>query len=104
MKTFLQELAETIAQDYPEWNKLTVVFPNRRAALYFKNELRRNLTGPKWVPSILTIEEFISSFSDLQVADTFNLILRLYQSYKQVNANTEGIDKFYYWGEMLLRD
>lgn len=104
MKTFLQELAETIAQDYPEWDKLTVVFPNRRAALYFKNELRRSLTGPKWVPSILTIEEFISSFSDLQVADKFNLILRLYQSYKQVNANTVGIDKFYYWGEMLLRD
>jgi CRISPR/Cas system-associated exonuclease Cas4 (RecB family) len=104
MKTFLQELAETVTKDYPDWDKLTVVFPNRRAALYFKNELRKNLTAPKWVPTILTIEEFISSFSDLQVADKFNLILRLYQSYKQVNANTEGIDKFYYWGEMLLRD
>lgn len=104
MKTFLQELAETITRDYPEWDKLTVVFPNRRAALYFKNELRKNLTAPKWVPTILTVEEFFSSFSHLQLADKFNLILRLYQSYKQVNANTEGIDKFYYWGEMLLRD
>ncbi len=104
MKTFLQELAASIQQDYPNWNDLTVVFPNRRAALYFKEELKKNLSSPRWAPQIITIESFIFGFSDLQVPDKFNLIMRLYQSYKAVHPNCEGIDRFYFWGEMLLRD
>lgn len=104
MKSFLQELADTVKADYSDWDNLTVVFPNRRAALYFKEALRNDLTAPRWVPTILTIEEFIGSFSDLQEADKFTLIVKLYHSYKEVNPNTENIDRFYFWGEMLLRD
>lgn len=104
MKSFLQELADTVKTDYSDWDNLTVVFPNRRAALYFKEALRNDLTAPRWVPTILTIEEFIGSFSDLQEADKFTLIVKLYHSYKEVNPNTENIDRFYFWGEMLLRD
>lgn len=104
MTTFLQELARQINANYPNWDQLTVVFPNRRAALYFRNELKKNLPTAKWAPTIVTIEDFISQFASLQVADKFNLVIRLYQSYKSVNPTSEGIDKFYYWGEMLLRD
>jgi CRISPR/Cas system-associated exonuclease Cas4 (RecB family) len=104
MTTFLKELADTIRQEYPQWNNLSMVFPNRRAALYFKNELKKNLTSAHWAPQIVTIEDFIAQFSNLQVADKFNLVMRLYKSYKVVNPNSEGIDKFYFWGEMLLRD
>jgi CRISPR/Cas system-associated exonuclease Cas4 (RecB family) len=104
MKSFLEELAEKIESDYSDWENLTVVFPNRRAALYFKEALRQDLSAPRWVPTILTIEDFIGSFSDLQEADKFTLIVKLYHSYKEVNPNTENIDRFYFWGEMLLRD
>jgi hypothetical protein len=104
MKTFLQELADTIKVQYPSWEKLTVVFPNRRAALYFKRELATDLSSPRWAPSIITIEELIGSFSDLREADKLTLILTLYQSFKKVTNSTETIDRFYYWGEMLLRD
>jgi CRISPR/Cas system-associated exonuclease Cas4 (RecB family) len=104
MTTFIQDIAEAIRKDYAEWETLTVVFPNRRAALYFKKELTRNLSTPQWSPRIITIEELINSFSSLHEADKLTLILKLYQSYKKVTGLTESIDRFYYWGEMLLRD
>jgi CRISPR/Cas system-associated exonuclease Cas4 (RecB family) len=104
MKTFLQELADTIKMQYASWERLTVIFPNRRAALYFKRELATDLSSPRWAPSIITIEELIGSFSDLREADKLTLILTLYQSFKKVTNSTETIDRFYYWGEMLLRD
>ena len=104
MKTFLQELADTITQDYADWQNLKVVFPNRRAALYFKRELAKNLNSPRWSPAIITIEELIASYSSLQEADKFTLILQLYQAFKKVTGSSENIDQFYYWGEMLLRD
>ena len=104
MKTFLQGLADTIKTDYADWEKLTVVFPNRRAALYFKRELSKNLSSPHWSPTVTTIEDFIGSFTTLQEVDKLSLILKLYQAFKKVTNSTETIDQFYYWGEMLLRD
>ena len=104
MATFIQDIAEIVKREYTDWGNLTVVFPNRRAALYFKKELSKNLSTPQWSPSVITIEELISSFSHLQEADKLTLILKLYQSYKKVTGLTENIDRFYYWGEMLLRD
>ena len=104
MKSFLQELADQVKVEYPNWDQLTVVFPNRRAALYFKQELAKDLTTPRWAPTIITIEELIQSYSTSQEADKLELILRLYQSFRRVTGSIEKIDQFYYWGEMLLRD
>ena len=104
MNTFIHDIAEAVRKDYADWQNLTVIFPNRRAALYFKKELLKNLSSPQWAPQIITIEELITSFSTLQEADKLTLILKLYQSYKKVTGLTENIDRFYYWGEMLLRD
>ncbi len=104
MRTFLQDVADTIVKDYPDWENLTVVFPNRRAALYFRKALTENLTTPRWAPNVLSIEEFISSFSELKEADKLSLIVSLYHAFKKVTHSEESLDHFYFWGEMLLRD
>ncbi|MBI3220209.1 MAG: PD-(D/E)XK nuclease family protein [Bacteroidetes bacterium] len=104
MKSFLQELADNVKTDYQDWDQLKVIFPNRRAALYFKQELAKGLSSPRWAPTIITIEELIQSYSTSQEADKLELILRLYQSFRRVTGSNEKIDQFYYWGEMLLRD
>jgi hypothetical protein len=104
MRTFLQEVANTIVKDYPDWENLTVVFPNRRASLYFRKALTENLTTPRWAPNVVSIEEFISSFSELKEADKLSLIVSLYRAFKKVTHSEENLDHFYFWGEMLLRD
>jgi len=111
MTSFLQELAKTIYDSYSKLESVTVVFPNRRAILYFRKYLAALLNKPSFSPTLLTIEEFISEFSPLRVPDRLELIFRLHQAYYTVINNTESdttnaepFDQFYFWGDMLLRD
>lgn len=112
MKPFLLELAEKIRQEHPRLEGLTFVFPNRRAVLYFRKHLSSLMERPAFSPQMLTIEDFIAGYSDLQVPDKLELVYRLYQSYQGVlrgqhesdEATKESFDQFYFWGEMLLRD
>src|SRR5687768_17125272 len=92
---------------------MTLVFPNRRAALYFRKYLSQAIQKPAFAPRLVTIEEFISDFSSLKVPDKLELVHRLYQSYYQEEKSlrkeeaakgVESFDQFYFWGEMLVRD
>jgi hypothetical protein len=104
MKTFLSEIADTLRDQRSSWENLTVIFPNRRAALYFRKELAKGLSSPEWSPAIFTIEEFIEQFSPLHETDKLSLVIRLFKAFQKVTGSQETIDQFYYWGEMLLRD
>lgn len=113
MKAFLEELAEKIHEEHPKLDAVTLIFPNRRAILYFRNYLSKLLTKPSFSPKLLTIEDFILDFAPWQVPDKLELIHRLYRSYSTVihktsadeaQAARESFDQFYFWGEMLLRD
>src|SRR4051812_18163156 len=97
IKTFLQEVADTVKTDFSDWKNLTVVFPNRRAALYFRKALAEDLVTPKWSPTILSIEEFIGSFSSLRETEKLSLIVTLYRTFKKVTHSTEDLDHFYFW-------
>lgn len=104
MKPFLKELAEDIIRNNQPLDKLTIVFPNRRAALFFSKYLTESLSKPSWSPRLLSIEEFFSGLSDLQEPDRLSLIFKLYKVYTSILKNEEPFDQFYFWGEMLLRD
>jgi hypothetical protein len=104
MTPFLKELAERMIREHPRLDELTFIFPNRRAALYFENYLARGLQRPQWAPSLYSIEQFFKQHSDLKEPDKLTLVFRLYQVYTSVLKNNESFDKFYFWGEMLLRD
>jgi hypothetical protein len=109
MKSFLQELAETFYREYPrKLDTLTLVFPNRRASLYFRKHLSALLDRPAFSPRLITIEDFITGLSTLKVPDKLELIHRLYKVYYHVTgegeAAREPFDQFFFWGEMLLRD
>ena len=104
MKPFLEDLAEKMVLQHPRLEELTMVFPNRRAALFFQHYLSGQVTKPAWSPTLMTIEELFLELSTLQEADKLGLIFRLYKVYRKVMKNDEPFDRFYFWGEMLLRD
>ena len=103
-KSFLYELAEEIYNSQTDLSKVTVVFPNRRAALYFRKYLSEQIDKPVFAPQLLTFEDFVSTFSPLQVPDKLELVFRLHQCYRELMQNDEPFDQFFMWGEMLLRD
>lgn len=112
MKPFLHTLAEQLFKKHPKLDEVTLVFPNRRAALYFRKYLTQVLDKPVFAPTLTTIEEFIGQFSELKVPDKLELVHRLYKSYYEIHASSasegepamEPFDQFYFWGEMLIRD
>jgi hypothetical protein len=112
MKPFLKELSEEIFSKHNRLDDVTLVFPNRRASLYFRKYLSESLQKPAFAPKLLTIEDFISGLSTLKVPDKLELVSRLHQSYHQIvkqknkeeTSQPEPFDKFYFWGDMLLRD
>ena len=108
MESFLRELAEQLNKENPSWDGVTLVFPNRRAALYFRKHLSEIITQPLFAPTLITIEDFISEMATARVPDKLESVHRLHVSYQQIinvaGARSEPFDQFYFWGDMLLRD
>jgi len=102
---FLKEIANSLYQLHGQSiAELTIVFPNRRAGLFFKEYLNRIITGPTFSPEIITIQELFSHISMLQLEEQLPLIFRLFKIYRNLSGSKETFDEFYLWGEMLLHD
>jgi|WetSurSiteA1Bulk_404760.scaffolds.fasta_scaffold00335_8 hypothetical protein len=105
MTYFLERIAKLLyEQNGDDIRNHCLVFPSRRAGLYFLKYYAAQLNKPSWTPSILTINEFFCSFSDLLIADNEILLFELYRIYKGLNKSAESFDEFYFWGDMLIND
>jgi CRISPR/Cas system-associated exonuclease Cas4 (RecB family) len=105
MEKYLQEVAHFLFSKHAEEiSEYTLIFPNRRAGLFFQKYLSGFLSKPVFSPEILTISELIASFSDLKVIDSNAAIIKLWKTYSEVTKSSESLDDFFYWGEMLLSD
>ena len=105
MKTFLQIVAQDIYSKMGNnLSKVAIVFPNRRASLFFNEYLAKESTKPIWSPSYHSISDLLQSLSDLQIGDDIHLISILYKIFQKHTNSTETLDDFYFWGELLLSD
>jgi hypothetical protein len=58
MEYFLESIAQSLNEEFGnELNSHCLVFPNRRAGLYFLKYLAERIEKPVWAPSIITINE-----------------------------------------------
>ncbi|MFT7033640.1 MAG: hypothetical protein ACJA2S_002148 [Cyclobacteriaceae bacterium] len=104
-QSFLESLAQKCYEEYGRnADRLTVVFPNRRAGLFFRKHLGKLTDKPIWSPQITSLEDFILGKSELTPADHLQSLFILYSVYRKLLKNAEGFDKFFFWGEMILKD
>ncbi len=104
MQTFIQQVIADLLQKYPgQLSRLCIVFPTRRAGLFFKRELSEKLAQPIWAPRVLGIQDFIQVLTQQQIPDKLTLLFELYQAYKK-HLPDESFERFYPWGQMLLKD
>ena len=103
MKSFLQEVAADLYARYGDsLSERAMLFPSRRARLFFVDALSQIARRPMWQPAWTTIDELMSEISGLRSGDRVRLITELYKIYSEYHA--EPFDKFYFWGDMLLTD
>ncbi len=102
---FLKQIANSLYQTHGQQiTNLTMVFPNRRAGIFFTEYLNRIISEPTFAPEIVTIQELFSNISPFQLEDQLQLIFRLYKIYRELSGSKDTFDEFYLWGEMLLHD
>jgi len=105
MEYFLERIAKSLYSEFgDQTSEQCIVFPNRRAGLFFLKYLAAELKKPIWSPSVITINDLFRSFSKLRPAENEILLFELYRIYRSLKQNAESFDEFYYWGDMLLND
>ncbi len=104
MTSFIGQLVEQLQADFGEQlGEICVVFPSKRACIFFKDHLSRQLDQPSWAPGIYAIEEFIREVHPRTLLDQVSLTFELYPIYAE-RFPDEPFDKFYSWGSMLIKD
>ncbi len=76
---FITEIVNHIKKNYDlSKESLTIIFPNKRAALKLRTELKNSkLETNIWVPQLLSIQEAMCSWSGLQLIDNIDIIFEL---------------------------
>ena len=105
MKAFLEYVAEDVlAKHGTNLSRTAVVFPNKRASLFFNELLAKKAGKPIWSPAYMTISELFRTHSALQAGDQIKLICDLHKCFVQTTDIDETLDHFYGWGQLLLAD
>ena len=105
MEYFLENIARSLYSEYGNTlNRHCLVFPNRRAGLYFMKYLASGIQKPVWAPAIFTVNELFRSYSSYQAASGEVLLFELYKVYLKLKNSPESFDDFFFWGDMLLDD
>ncbi|NDV64338.1 PD-(D/E)XK nuclease family protein [Bacteroides sp. 224] len=105
METFLQLVAKNLYSKVGnDLSRVAVVFPNKRAGLFFNEYLANESDIPIWSPAYLNISELLQSLSKLHLGDSIRLICELHKAFLKETEREEPLDEFYFWGELLLAD
>jgi RecB family exonuclease len=105
---FLERLVEELAARGFRPDRTAMVFPSRRAGLFFDRYLRnsRSIRKPLWSPDVFALNEFVEEISGRRFADKLSLIFTLYRVYREIalKGSVKSFDEFYHWGGMMLSD
>lgn len=101
LKLVAKDLHNLLGNKLPD---VKLVFPNRRASLFFSRYLSEQLNTPTWQPVSTTVNELMFEVAGLRPANSLWLNYTLYQSYTDVTGSNQPFDDFYFWGNVMLSD
>jgi len=105
-KGFLENIALKYFNEYGENIKdIAFVFPNRRSAVYFRDNLTSLSPVPLWSPAIFSINDLIRECSGLEIPESYELIFELYNVYREVFPEKSiSMEKFFQTGKIIISD
>lgn len=111
METFLSIVAKDIYKRHgADLSRVAVIFPNKRAGLFFNEHLAQEAGRPIWSPAYLSISELFQQLAaqnaqkPLKLGDSIKLVCELYKIFREETKSEESLDDFYFWGELLISD
>ena len=80
MQTFLQLVAQDLHQKIGnDLSRVAIVFPNKRASLFFNEHLAAQSDRPLWSPAYVSISELFRQLSPWKLGDPIRLVCELYK-------------------------
>lgn len=105
MESFLQQVARDLQhKTNGDLSRTAIVFPNKRARLFFNEYLAANSNRPIWSPAYVSISDLFLQLSTLKLGDPIRLVCELYNIFREETSSSETLDDFYFWGELLISD
>ena len=92
---FISSLAQHIRDQYDlSKEELTVVFPNKRAALYLRSTIQQTFKKVIWMPQMLSIQEAMTQWSGKQLVDTVDMLFELITIDSEIFGKDHNISLF----------
>ena len=104
-KNFLNKIAQKLfAEHQDELSSIVVVFPSRRAHVYFTEELSNTIKKPIWLPRFYSIEDLFFHVLNYSKISKLELFFQFYNIYKTSVKDPQSLDQCYKWAVLLLED
>lgn len=105
-KRFVDHIAEYIESNDLSLEHLTIVLPSERAKKYISSALYELYQKPLLAPKMVTIDQWVKSYSPLAVIDSTRALIRLFEIQLKHAKTIEdaSFDEFFNWGLTLLSD
>lgn len=105
MQSFLQLVAHDLYSKIGnDLSHTVLVFPNKRAILFFNEYLAAESDRPIWSPAAMSISDLFQNLSVQKTGDPIRLVCELYKVFREETESQETLDDFYFWGELLISD
>lgn len=104
--SFLLEVANYLKDNHPDdADEVCIVFTNRRAKVFFRQELIKVNPQVQWLPDIFSTEDFVRELSKANVLDPVAAIFEFYKIYAELEgAEADSFELFSTWAPQLLHD
>ena len=90
METFLKQVASDLYnRTQGRLSRIAVVFPNKRAGLFFNEYLAAQSDTPIWSPAYISISELFRNLSTWEIGDPVQLVCELYKVFRLHTQSTE---------------
>lgn len=104
MQKFLHKVAKHLLQKHGNnMSALTVLMPNHRMCVFFREALMDAAVESVWLPEIITLQDWIFGKSNLALAQPLELVLDLYEVFKE-NGGEEPLDEFIPVAQVMIED
>lgn len=108
---FLRSVADYYCNAGIDLSRLTMVFPNKRAAMFMRMYFKERLQGVNFMPRMVSISYFTQMMAGgSQLASPVEQLFTLYDCYRRVltrhgrEDEIRDFDTFIFWGTIILRD
>lgn len=111
---FLEAVAKYLIEHNDNLSDITLVFPNKRSAMFLKKYIQEMLASqspaPRFMPRFVTMENFVSRFATRPEMPRLEQLFLLYDCYRRLltdlgrDEQLRDFDKFVFWGGMILDD